>query len=387
MAAHRYCCALRSAQRRCRSSGCSGSCQARSRNCKDAPRTACPCSPRVCSWDAATPDAQGATRGQAGVHKRNAPPGRHLRQARSRRARARARARRAKARESARRSSRPAQHLRARVGRAGTNPHPAQGCRGAVTRGRSWSSIRRPRHRSSCSSTGCASPTAASSSPARAPGAWRSQRSCERRAPPAFSCQSSQDLSTFADNRGRLFPRSRPSMTKLIPFRAAAQVAALLCCCLLAWADPASAFTPRSLQGGERRKHAARTLNSSSTGTHTSSGGASIVRTIVGLAIVIARDLGVWRGSCARSRPGATHGLRDRLDQRGGADARLRPLGASGQGGQRLHLARRAEHGLCRSTATPSSRRYEAGLLVRRGTRKRGPAARLLAAAASSSCA
>jgi flagellar protein FliO/FliZ len=76
-------------------------------------------------------------------------------------------------------------------------------------------------------------------------------------------------------------------MTKSIPSRAATQVAALLCGCLLAWAAPAAAFTPAKSKGsgGENTPLA---LNTSTTGSHTSSGGASIVRTIVGLAIVIA---------------------------------------------------------------------------------------------------
>jgi flagellar protein FliO/FliZ len=80
-------------------------------------------------------------------------------------------------------------------------------------------------------------------------------------------------------------------MTKTIPFsRAATKVAALLSGCLLAWASPAYAFTPSDSKtatgGGENTP-----LNlsqSGSSGAHTSSGGASIVRTIVGLAIVIA---------------------------------------------------------------------------------------------------
>ena len=77
-------------------------------------------------------------------------------------------------------------------------------------------------------------------------------------------------------------------MTKLIPLsRAATQVAALLSCCLLAWAGPAGAFTASGPKSDA--ENTPLNLNSSSTGTHvTSSGGPSIVRTIVGLAIVIA---------------------------------------------------------------------------------------------------
>lgn len=54
---------------------------------------------------------------------------------------------------------------------------------------------------------------------------------------------------------------------------------------VLAHACPAQAFTPSSKGGGERTSL---DLPPSSTGSHTSSGGASIVRTIVGLLIVIA---------------------------------------------------------------------------------------------------
>ncbi len=63
--------------------------------------------------------------------------------------------------------------------------------------------------------------------------------------------------------------------------------ACLLACALQgAFACPASAFTPSSKTGGESTPL---DLNTSTSGAHaSSSGGASIVRTIVGLAIVIA---------------------------------------------------------------------------------------------------
>ncbi len=73
------------------------------------------------------------------------------------------------------------------------------------------------------------------------------------------------------------------------PLRAAPRVAlpalgTALGLAVLALACPAQAFTPSSKGGGE-----AAPLNlSPSTASHTSSGGASIVRTIVGLLIVIA---------------------------------------------------------------------------------------------------
>ena len=69
--------------------------------------------------------------------------------------------------------------------------------------------------------------------------------------------------------------------------RAVAPVTAALGACLLAFACPASAFTPSSKTGGENTPL---DLNTSTSASHptSSTGGASIVRTIVGLAIVIA---------------------------------------------------------------------------------------------------
>ncbi len=76
----------------------------------------------------------------------------------------------------------------------------------------------------------------------------------------------------------------------ILPLRAAPRAAlpafgtALMSFAVLAHACPAQAFTPSSKGGGE-----AAPLNlSPSTASHTSSGGTSIVRTIVGLLIVIA---------------------------------------------------------------------------------------------------
>ena len=94
-------------------------------------------------------------------------------------------------------------------------------------------------------------------------------------------------------------------MTKLTLPRAAAQVVALLCCCLLAWASPASAFTAANTKKGTGEQTPLN-LGPPSTGTHTSSGGASIVRTIVGLAIKrhrrvrVVSVLGVPRGTGGR---------------------------------------------------------------------------------------
>jgi flagellar protein FliO/FliZ len=81
-------------------------------------------------------------------------------------------------------------------------------------------------------------------------------------------------------------------MTKFItPSRATSRVAlpalgmATIGLALLAGACPAQAFTPASKHGGEALPL---DFSTTSTGSHTSSGGASIVRTIVGLLIVIA---------------------------------------------------------------------------------------------------
>ena len=81
-------------------------------------------------------------------------------------------------------------------------------------------------------------------------------------------------------------------MTKFItPSRATSRVAlpalgmATIGLALLAGACPAQAFTPTSKHGGEALPL---DLSSTAGSSHTSSGGASIVRTIVGLLIVIA---------------------------------------------------------------------------------------------------
>jgi flagellar protein FliO/FliZ len=85
-------------------------------------------------------------------------------------------------------------------------------------------------------------------------------------------------------------------MIKLIPLsRAVAQATAFSGACLLAFACPASAFSPSTKVGGESTPL---NLNPTASGsTHTSStstGGASIVRTIVGLAIVLAVIWGLY---------------------------------------------------------------------------------------------
>ncbi len=76
-------------------------------------------------------------------------------------------------------------------------------------------------------------------------------------------------------------------MTKSIPLsRAVAPAIAALGACVLACASPASAFTPSVTTGGENTP--LNLAGSAGVSHPTSSGGASLVRTIVGLAIVIA---------------------------------------------------------------------------------------------------
>jgi flagellar protein FliO/FliZ len=82
-------------------------------------------------------------------------------------------------------------------------------------------------------------------------------------------------------------------MIKLTPLsRAAATVAAVLGACLLTWVSPVAAFAQSGTGTGTSTSTSGENtplnLSPSSTATHSSSGGASIVRTIVGLAIVLA---------------------------------------------------------------------------------------------------
>ncbi len=154
-------------------------------------------------------------------------------------------------------------------------------------------------------------------------------------------------------------------MTKTIPLpRAATQVAALLSGCLLLWASPASAFTPsasaKKAPGGENTPL---DLNTSTTGSHTSSGGASIVRTIVGLAIVIAV---IW-GLAWILRQVKT-GREPRLATAGLSSVAALTLGS----GRTLHLVRAGndyilvgsgEHGLTPIHRYTEQQAREAGLL------------------------
>ena len=151
-------------------------------------------------------------------------------------------------------------------------------------------------------------------------------------------------------------------MTKLTPSRAAAQAAALLYGCLLVWADPASAFTPAHSKAGTG-ENTPLALNTSTTGTHTSSGGASIVRTIVGLAIVIAVIWGLaWILRQVKS------GRDPRVSATGLTSVAALTLGS----GRSVHLVKAgndylllgaAEQGLAPIHRYTEQQAYEAGLL------------------------
>lgn len=161
-------------------------------------------------------------------------------------------------------------------------------------------------------------------------------------------------------------------MTKTIPLsRAATQVAALLSGCLLVWASPACAFTPsvsRKAPGGENTPL---DLNTSTSSSHTSSGGASLVRTIVGLAIVIAVIWGLaWilrQVKTGRDPRVATAGL---------SSVAALTLGS----GRTLHLVRAGndyilvgsgEHGLTPIHRYTEQQAREAGLLAYEEPQKR----------------
>jgi flagellar protein FliO/FliZ len=153
-------------------------------------------------------------------------------------------------------------------------------------------------------------------------------------------------------------------MTKTIPLpRAATQVAALLSGCLLLWASPASAFTPSASKKAPGGENTPLDLDTSTTGSHTSSGGASIVRTIVGLAIVIAV---IW-GLAWILRQVKT-GREPRLATAGLSSVAALTLGS----GRTLHLVRAGndyilvgsgEHGLTPIHRYTEQQAREAGLL------------------------
>jgi flagellar protein FliO/FliZ len=144
-------------------------------------------------------------------------------------------------------------------------------------------------------------------------------------------------------------------------FRAVATATA----CLLACACPAAAFTPPSKTSGESTPL---NLNTSTAGSHTSSGGASLTRTIVGLAIVIAVIWGLsWilrQVKASREGGGGPHSSTAGL-------ASVAALTLSS--GRSLHLVRAgsdyvllgsAEHGVVPIHRYTEEQAREAGLLV-----------------------
>lgn len=159
-------------------------------------------------------------------------------------------------------------------------------------------------------------------------------------------------------------------MIKSIPLsRAVAPAIAALGACALAFASPASAFTPPAKTGGENAP-----LNlSGSTGTShsTSSGGASIVRTIVGLAIVIAVIWGLaW---IMRQVKAGREGGRDLQSSSAGlANVAALTLGS----GRSVHLVRAGndyvllgstEHGVAPIHRYTEEQALDAGLLAEPG--------------------
>lgn len=164
-------------------------------------------------------------------------------------------------------------------------------------------------------------------------------------------------------------------MTKpTLPSRALAPVFAVLCACLLAFAGPASAFSPAlkgKAAGGENTPlH----LSSSSSTPHASAagGGASIVRTIVGLAIVIAVIWGLaW---ILRQVKSGREGGRDSNQSSAGlASVAALTLGS----GRSVHLVRAGsdyvllgstEHGVAPIHRYTEEQAFDAGLLPADGT-------------------
>lgn len=157
-------------------------------------------------------------------------------------------------------------------------------------------------------------------------------------------------------------------MTKLtLLSRAVAQVTAALGACLLAFACPAAAFTPSLKAGGENTPL---NLNPSSASTSHASGGggASIVRTIVGLAIVIAVIWGLaW--ILRQVKAGREGGWDSHQSSAGLASVAALTLGS----GRSVHLVRAGsdyvllgstEHGVAPIHRYTEEQAREAGLLL-----------------------
>jgi flagellar protein FliO/FliZ len=155
-------------------------------------------------------------------------------------------------------------------------------------------------------------------------------------------------------------------MTSFItPLRAAPRVAIpalgmALGLAVLADACPALAFTPTSKRGGEATPLE---LSPSSTGSHTSSGGASIVRTIVGLLIVIAVIWGLtWilkQVKSSRETRSAGSGLSSLATLALGSGRTLHLVRA----GRDYLLVGSAEHGVAHIHRYTEAQARDAGLL------------------------
>jgi flagellar protein FliO/FliZ len=156
-------------------------------------------------------------------------------------------------------------------------------------------------------------------------------------------------------------------MTKpILLSRALAPVFAVLCACLLAFAGPASAFSPAIKAKGVGGENTPLHLSSTSGTSHTSSatgGGAGIVRTIVGLAIVIAVIWGLaWILRQVKS------GREPNVSSSGLASVAALTLGS----GRSVHLVRAGndyvllgstEHGVAPIHRYTEEQALEAGLL------------------------
>ncbi|MCW3019347.1 MAG: flagellar biosynthesis protein FliO [Solirubrobacterales bacterium] len=157
--------------------------------------------------------------------------------------------------------------------------------------------------------------------------------------------------------------------------RAVAPATAAFCACALAFASPASAFTPSTKAGGESTPL---NLGGSTGASHsTSSGGASIVRTIVGLAIVIAVIWGLaW---IMRQVKASREGGRDTNQSSAGlASVAALTLGS----GRSVHLVRAGndyvllgatEHGVAPIHRYTEEQALDAGLLAEPGSSPEQP--------------
>ncbi len=152
----------------------------------------------------------------------------------------------------------------------------------------------------------------------------------------------------------------------ITPSRAASRVAlpalgmATIGLAMLAGACPAQAFTPASKHGGEALPL---DLSSTAGGSHTSSGGASIVRTIVGLLIVIAVIWGLtWilkQVKTGRETRSAGSGLTSLATLTLGSGRTLHLVRA----GRDYLLVGSAEHGVAPIHRYTEEQAREAGLL------------------------